>query len=513
MVCRSVRVRLLLVGLSLLLPLGSASVPVDDETRRVGIFFVKHQQGLVKELEKWFHSVSDPQSKDYGNFLTFDDVVRLQTPHRESIDNVEKLLQRIGAVEISRSIAGDKIVASLPDRVKQGDLLSPYLDTVHITAGDSKQKVLDPHSVLKSPPMKRSNPHVARDADSQACLAQRVTPECLKKAYGLGVTPAVSNNSQAVVVNQGFKTSDLDSFCAEHGLSKPPSINVVGENSGEAGDEASLDMQFIQVGTNATTPTTYVYINGHSKNPFANWLVWAGNTSTIPLVHSLSVGEPEDEFASDNGGEQAVARVNSEIMAMGARGVSVIFASGDSGYQPAQKYGSSSPYVTSVGGGFNGDLGDDVLQVDDITTGGFSSLSVQPIQRWQTSAVASWLKTKGARPGKFNASRRCSPDIAVYDAGFYTIQDGSETVIGGTSAATPVFAGMVASLNAALIDAGKPPLGFLNYFLYQNADKFLDIVHGGNNGFDATVGYDPASGLGTFGPNTFRDLKAAALAH
>ena len=60
-------------------------------------------------------------------------------------------------------------------------------------------------------------------------------------------------------------------------------------------------------------PLTWVYINGHSANPFSNWITWASNTSTaadnggtLPYVHSLSVGEPEDEFASDNGGVSAV---------------------------------------------------------------------------------------------------------------------------------------------------------------------------------------------------------------
>jgi tripeptidyl-peptidase-1 len=71
---------------------------------------------------------------------------------------------------------------------------------------------------------------------------------------------------------------------------------------------------------------------------------------------------------------------------------------------------------------------------------------------------------------------------------------------------------MIALLNDARLAAGKPTLGFLNYFLYQNQAAFLDITKGGNHGFDATVGYDPASGLGTFSPTTFETLKAAALA-
>ena len=132
-------------------------------------------------------------------------------------------------------------------------------------------------------------------------------------------------------------------------------------------------------------------------------------------------------------------RMNNEMAAIGARGVSIIFASGDSGYQKAQKYPSSSPYVTSVGGVFNGELGMDVLQVDDISTGGFSSLGVNLIGKWQVDAVNAWTKTKGAR-GYTNTSRRACPDLAIYDSGFYTIQDGSEQPIGGTSAAAPTLA-------------------------------------------------------------------------
>ncbi len=49
------------------------------------------------------------------------------------------------------------------------------------------------------------------------------------------------------------------------------------------------------------------------------------------------------------------------MVALGTRGVSILFASGDSGYQPILKYGASSPFVTSVGGIFNGELKNEEL--------------------------------------------------------------------------------------------------------------------------------------------------------
>ena len=51
------------------------------------------------------------------------------------------------------------------------------------------------------------------------------------------------------------------------------------------------------------------------------------------------------------------------------------------------RYPSSSPYVTSVGGVFNGNLGSEPLQVDTISTGGFSSLGANPSQPWQVHAL------------------------------------------------------------------------------------------------------------------------------
>jgi tripeptidyl-peptidase-1 len=67
--------------------------------------------------------------------------------------------------------------------------------------------------------------------------------------------------------------------------------------------------------------------------------------------------------------------------------------------------------------------------------------------------------------------------------------------------------------------AGKPPLGFLNPFLYANANAFTDIIAGNNRhgrgttypyGWDCAVGWDPITGLGT--PKFQLLLKAALTA-
>ncbi len=54
----------------------------------------------------------------------------------------------------------------------------------------------------------------------------------------------------------------------------------------------------------------------------------------------------------------------------------------------------------------------------------------------------------------------------------------------------------------SIINAATPAtLGFANPFLYANQAAFL-ITKVNNNGIAAVAGYDPVSGLGTFGPTT-----------
>merc|ERR1712238_247 len=86
--------------------------------------------------------------------------------------------------------------------------------------------------------------------------------------------------------------------------------------------------------------------------------------------------------------------------------------------------------------------------------------------------------------------------------------------VAGTSAACPVVAGIFARLNGLRLAAGKPALGFLNPFIYQNPQAFFDVTVGMNNannkyGFTAVQGWDAATGQGT--PN-YDELAKAAMA-
>jgi kumamolisin len=94
------------------------------------------------------------------------------------------------------------------------------------------------------------------------------------------------------------------------------------------------------------------------------------------------------------------------------------------------------------------------------------------------------------------------PDIAG-DAdprsGYQVYVDGQSMVIGGTSAVSPLWAGLIALLN----QKRGEPIGFLNPLLYENyqnlmqAHAFHDITSGNNGSYKSGSGWDACTGLGT----------------
>ncbi|KFW74313.1 Tripeptidyl-peptidase 1, partial [Manacus vitellinus] len=92
-----------------------------------------------------------------------------------------------------------------------------------------------------------------------------------------------------------------------------------------------------------------------SQEPFLAWLLLLSNMSAVPWVHSVSYGDDEDSLSL-----AYMERVNAEFMKAAARGLTVLFASGDDGagcrrvhsgnhtFRPS--FPASSPYVTTVGG-------------------------------------------------------------------------------------------------------------------------------------------------------------------
>jgi len=194
-------------------------------------------------------------------------------------------------------------------------------------------------------------------------------------------------------------------------------------------------------------------------------------------------------------------------------GVTVLVAAGDNGASDGSTNGaltvdfpSSSPYVIGCGGTklaltgnsiSNEQAWNELAQDEGATGGGVSEVFAAPgFQSGANVPVA---------PNGFRG--RGVPDVAA-DAdpasGYTMLVDGESTVIGGTSAVAPLWAGLLARINQLV---GKPA-GYLNPILYTAnvATTFHDITSGNNDGYSAGPGWDPCTGLGT--PDGTRLLSA-----
>jgi kumamolisin len=132
------------------------------------------------------------------------------------------------------------------------------------------------------------------------------------------------------------------------------------------------------------------------------------------------------------------------------------------------------------------------------TGGGVSTIFPRP--SWQTVSIES------VNPGSIEG--RVVPDVAAdasANTGYWTVVDGQGGASGGTSAAAPLWASLIARLNASMGSS----VGFLSPLLYQTgADgKTLgqtgcrDITSGNNDtasigGYSAGPGYDAVTGWG-----------------
>jgi len=180
----------------------------------------------------------------------------------------------------------------------------------------------------------------------------------------------------------------------------------------------------------------------------------------------------------------------------------VCIASGDSGSSDAVASGdhvdfpASSPHVLACGGtslrGTQSTIDSEVVWNDGdsggASGGGVSSFFATP--SWQAGLSAERQGTSAP------LAMRGVPDVAGDadpDTGYDVRIDGQDTVIGGTSAVAPLWAALIARVNQAL---GKNA-GFINPQLYQNPQALRDITSGNNGDFDATLGWDACTGLGS----------------
>jgi len=288
-------------------------------------------------------------------------------------------------------------------------------------------------------------------------------------------------------------------------------------------------------------------------------------------VISMSYGwNEEDQCENGIGGAecsqlgvnstQYVTRVNTEFMKIGLRGITMFASSGDSGangrtdqscsdYKFHPAYPAASPYVTAVGATELVDVSTSLANPPPVcqsaefwycasggteeavsydpagfaSGGGFSEVAPRPA--WQNVAVLTFLNSTAAKKtptSYFNTKGRGFPDLAAFGTNILIWAGGEDQSVGGTSASSPMVAGVFALLNDHVMEMTGKPLGPLNQLIYkiaaQHPAAFHDITVGNNRctesgcglldgclGFYCSPGWDPVTGWGS--PNYGELLK------
>jgi tripeptidyl-peptidase-1 len=514
---------------------GWASTGAADPSQMLELQFAVKQTN-VAELEATLARVSDPQHDDYGKHLSNDDVHQLVAPSPQSLAALQRFFTSHDVDATALSPNSDWLSVTVPVSVAE-QLLSTKYETfkhqdadylVHRAASYSLPAEVAPHVDFVSPTVHFPPVHQPVPQFDMSPGELGVSASKLRTLYSVGDTVGTAaNNKHAVTgfLNQHFHPKDLGEFWSlfMKGVNATkPTVKEVGDEveGGIAGTESMLDIEYINA-MGAGIESEFWGFSGNSPDnpqnePFIKWLAVVSNTSDadVPLIFSTSYGEEEDSTTMDT-----ATRTNVEFMKAGARGISLLFASGDSGAAPGQggcvdnkfspKWPAGSPYVTAVGG----TSGTSPESAAGLSSGGLCNRWATP--SWQTDAVHNYLTTaQGVPPASYyNASGRGFPDISAQAMGFTVVANLIPVPgVAGTSCASPTASGVMALLNDVRLAAGKPSLGFLNPFIYQNAAAFNDITTGkgegcgiGQSGFPASSGWDPVTGVGT--PN-YEQLSA-----
>ncbi|KAJ7258617.1 family S53 protease-like protein [Mycena rebaudengoi] len=323
-----------------------------------------------------------------------------------------------------------------------------------------------------------------------SCLGPEdtLTPACLQRFYGIPLTPAIQTSNTLLVTGYAEnwpQTAAL--FLQTYRPDMPSNTTFVLESLDGGKDtqgpflfsnvlEAGLDVQ-CTVGLATGVPVTFLSVgNDTTETGFITSLldttIFLASAPDPSSMMTTSYGDNEIKF-----GSSLVTQVCNGYMALGARGIFLLFSSGDDGVRgghdvPLQctndtfipVFPACRPFVTSIGATVN--FAPETAE--SFSTGGFSDRA------------------------------RLRPYAVM-------IQD-MTTPIEGTSCSSPGFASVIALINDRLVTAGKPTLGFFNPWLYGTVASdgaLTDITVGHNSGdecadpmfsgFDAAVGWDPLS--------------------
>ncbi len=321
-----------------------------------------------------------------------------------------------------------------------------------------------------------------------------------RAAYVPGTPLRGSGQTVGLLQFDGFYPNDITTYENLTGRTNVP-ITVVPIDGGvttpgSGVSEVSLDIEMV-ISMAPGISSIYVY---EAPNP-SPWVDLLSRMANDNLSRQLSCswgGGPPDPA-----GDQI-------FLQMAAQGQSFFNACGDSdAFTGPIPFPAESPYIMEVGG------------TTLTTTGPGGSWLSETVWNWgngvgtcggisPTYSIPIWQQGINMTTNQGSTTMRNIPDVALTADNVYVVYgNGNTGIFGGTSCATPLWAGFTSLINQQAAAAGQPSVGFLNPALYaigkgtNYGNCFHDITTGNNtwsgspNLFFAVPGYDLCTGWGT----------------
>ncbi len=490
-------------------------------------------------LELFLQRIYDPADAHYGKYLTSEEFIEQFAPTQEDYEKVIAYANNLGFTvsnqhpnRVLLNVLGTAQTVEnafnlhLHYYQKQNGRKfyapndNPEVD-VSIASIISSIVGLDNHAVwhpqYRQKEIKNSPEELGADSHAfPSGPGGGFAPNDIITAYELsGVSVKGAGQVIALFELAKYQASDINFYANHFGLPSPNLVNVlVDGGSGDGIDaEVTLDIELAL----ALAPQSRIYVY-EGPNTGQGVLDTYNRIATDNIAKQISTSWGIGENLES---EQYLRAENTIFLQMATQGQTIYAAAGDSGayddYPPSKTLvvddPASQPYVVGIGGthlSVNSQTG--VYESESVWNNGLNNgaggggvSQVWPIPAWQTKVSTTYSKTQ-----------RNVPDFALNadpNTGYSIYHNSQWVIFGGTSCAAPLWAAFTARVNQKRVALKKPVLGFANPLLYTIATgalykgDFHDVVTGNNLFYNAHVGYDNASGWGSFnGINLFNSL-------
>jgi len=324
-------------------------------------------------------------------------------------------------------------------------------------------------------------------------------------------TNSAAGQTIAIFSEAGYQTADIASTFP---MNAPTVTDITVDASNDGFVDAETTQDICIAAAAAPGAAIAVYFTTYSQQGWVDLITRvvhpnAGDPVCSVLSSSFYVANGDDANALANDGVTSawLNAVSQAFQDAAIQGVTICIASGDTGTDSKVgdgkahvQYPASDPWVLSVGGttigNVNGSAFDEYVWNDTFfggvagaTGGGISDFFARP--SYQANAgVPGSLNDGHAGRGVPDVAANASPNAAY--SGIF--EGGTASSGNGTSASAPLWAGLIAVINAALGEN----VGFVNPALYAlGSGVFRDIVGApgpADNGLNGVAGYAAGSG-------------------